>query len=263
MDQETGISGVRPWYRRAFGPLYGRVYPHRDLAEARRDVAFLASLGLAGPVLDLACGAGRHLEALAERGLTAWGLDLSPDQLAVCPRRGHVVRADHRRLPMAGGSVGTALSLFTSFGYLPDAAEDGAVLAEAARVLAPGGALVLDLPGATRLRQELVPRSEQCRDGLVIRSTRTLTEGGRRVVKRVEVLAEGAPGGGRGGGATGGAAGPVRVAAWHEDVRLYERAELEELLVGAGLRPAGAWGDLAGAPWAADAPRLVLLARRA
>ncbi len=34
--------------------------------------------GLAGPVLDVGCGPGRHLHALAARGVFALGVDLSP-----------------------------------------------------------------------------------------------------------------------------------------------------------------------------------------
>src|SRR5438552_2035276 len=34
--------------------------------------------GLDGPVLDVGCGPGRHLRALARRGVFALGLDLSP-----------------------------------------------------------------------------------------------------------------------------------------------------------------------------------------
>ncbi len=34
--------------------------------------------GLTGPVLDVGCGPGRHLHALAARGVFALGVDLSP-----------------------------------------------------------------------------------------------------------------------------------------------------------------------------------------
>ena len=34
-----------------------------------------------GPLLDLGCGAGRHLAELARRGIAAVGLDLSPEDV--------------------------------------------------------------------------------------------------------------------------------------------------------------------------------------
>ena len=39
--------------------------------------------GLEGPVLDVGCGAGRHLRALAARGVFALGVDLSPVAVAL------------------------------------------------------------------------------------------------------------------------------------------------------------------------------------
>jgi dTDP-3-amino-3,6-dideoxy-alpha-D-glucopyranose N,N-dimethyltransferase/dTDP-3-amino-3,4,6-trideoxy-alpha-D-glucopyranose N,N-dimethyltransferase len=233
----------RPWFERAFGPDYPLVYAHRDQAAARAEVAFLSAQGLAAPVLDLACGSGRHLEALAELGVQAFGLDLSPSQLAVCPLPGRALRADFRRLPLAAGRLGTVLSLFTSFGYLAGPEEDAQVLAEVARVLAPGGCLYLDVPRPGPLRRGLVPLSETRRGELLIRERRRLTQGGRRVEKRVEVR------------------GPEGVRSWHEDVALYEPEQLAELLASAGLRLEAAWGSLAGAPATADSPRQILRAR--
>ncbi len=46
---------------------------------------------LCGPVLDVGCGPGRHLHALAARGVFALGVDLSP--VAVALARGRGVRA--------------------------------------------------------------------------------------------------------------------------------------------------------------------------
>ena len=60
--------------------------------------------GLSGPVLDVGCGPGRHLRALAARGVFALGVDLSPVavELAVGrrrprDRRRHLRRAAGRR----------------------------------------------------------------------------------------------------------------------------------------------------------------------
>lgn len=44
--------------------------------------------GLAGPVLDVGCGPGRHLHALASRGVFALGVDLSPVAVALAVGRG-------------------------------------------------------------------------------------------------------------------------------------------------------------------------------
>ncbi len=41
-----------------------------------------------GPVLDVGCGPGRHVRALAERGVLALGIDLSPDAADLARARG-------------------------------------------------------------------------------------------------------------------------------------------------------------------------------
>lgn len=92
------------------------------------------------PLLDVACGAG----LLAPHVPTGWrhvGVDLSALSLAQAAAHGvSPVRADALRLPFADGSfecvvAGEALE------HLPDLE---AACAELARVLAPGGTLVVD-----------------------------------------------------------------------------------------------------------------------
>ena len=244
-----------PWYVSAFRDDYLAVYPHRDLASARREVAWLVEIGAApcaGPVLDLACGFGRHTLALVEAGVAAVGVDLSDDLLARSrtlegygPLRGRLARADARALPFAGGSFAALLNLFSSFGYFGPAG-DRAVLAEVARVVRPGGTVLFDLMNPARVRAGLVPESTSRRGALVLRERRRLEDGGARVTK--DVVLEHADG---------------RVDRWREDVRMYEADELDALLDEHGLEPVGRWGDFAGAPFGAGAERQIVLVRRA
>ncbi len=232
------------WFEEAFRADYLRVYPHRDDASAAAEIADLAGRvpGLAPGrlVLDLGCGAGRHLRALGAAGVRAVGGDLSADLLAEARRLGAkcIIRCDNRALPFRGGAFDAVLLLFTSFGYLPTEAGDASVLGEAARVLARGGGLLLDLPDARSLREGLVPRSERSVDGATVVEERRLVDGGRRVEKKVTI---------REGGVERG---------WTESVRLYEPAEVEAMAAGAGLVPASRLAALAGAP------RCVLVLRK-
>lgn len=45
-------------------------------------------------VLDVACGAGRHLRWFRSQGYTVAGVDRSPESLAACARLGELVCAD-------------------------------------------------------------------------------------------------------------------------------------------------------------------------
>jgi SAM-dependent methyltransferase len=242
------MGDQRPWYDTAFEAGYLELYPHRDLAAARAEVGALAGRGLGacgGRVLDLGCGFGRHLVALRERGLDAFGLDRSGELLARVPAelRPRVVRGDFRALPWRDGAFATIVVLFSSFGYFDDDGNARA-LAELARVLAPGGTAVFDLMNPARVRATLVPESVTRRPGLELHERRRLEGGGTRVVKEVEVRA---------------ASGPLR---WLEDVRLYEPAELARLLARVGLEPLRTEGDFDGRAFDSASPRQILWARR-
>lgn len=239
------MASPAPWYDTAFEGGYLEVYPHRDLAAARAEIAGLAARGLRGRVLDLGCGFGRHLAALRERGLEAVGLDRSLELLRRAPPalRGRLVRGDFRALPYRAGAFDAVLMLFSSFGYFDDA-ENGRVLGELARVLAPDGLAVLDLMNAARVRATLVPESRTRRGALEIHERRRLEHDGTRVVKEVSVRS--ADGGER---------------RWREDVRLYEPGELEPQLARAGLALLRREGDFDGRAFASDAPRQLLWVR--
>lgn len=103
--------------------------------------------GLAGcRVLDIGCGTGRHAAALAERhGAQVWGVDPSPEMLAVAERRGtpHVefARGRAEELPFQEGDFERALMfLVVQHVDRPQA------FAEALRVLASDSRLVVVTP---------------------------------------------------------------------------------------------------------------------
>jgi SAM-dependent methyltransferase len=99
----------------------------------------LDRLAGAGPVLDLGCGRGYWMEHLGRRGVPAVGVEHDPERARLAGRFGPVVAGDGARLPLAGASVGLVWCLHVLH-HLPDPA---GVLAEARRVLRPGGALIL------------------------------------------------------------------------------------------------------------------------
>jgi SAM-dependent methyltransferase len=200
-------------------------------------------------VLDLACGAGRHLGFLQEKGMAAVGLDLSLPLLRearAAAGDGFLVRGDMRHLPFADGSFQVVASFFTSFGYFEREEEDRVVLDEIGRILAPGGHVLLDFLNAARVRGTLVPRDEEEVEGERLVQERTLRDGGRLVEKRIEIH--------RGTG------GPPRI--FRERVRLYDPGELEALLAERGLTVVERFGDYRGTPFDGGSPRLILLARK-
>lgn len=245
------MSAPREWYREWFGETYLALYPHRDEAEAVAAVRLLREAGRPDPerpVLDLACGAGRHLRAMRREGLRAVGVDLSLPLLREVRRRAAdasppLVRGDMRRIPFADRAFGTVTNFFTSFGYFATVEEDRRVVAEIARVLESAGVFLLDYLNAPRVRAGLVPEDEVELSDRTVRQRRWV-EGGA-VVKRIEIETPG-----------------EEASVHHERVRLYEPDGLEELLRTAGLETLRRFGDYQGRPHAADSPRLILVGRR-
>lgn len=107
---------------------------------AERDADDIGRLLGPGPglCLDLGCGSGSYLGALAAAGRTVVGLDRSADQLRYARHRtAHVVQGDGAALPFADESFGAVAAIWIS----TDVDDFTVVLAEAVRVLRPGGPL--------------------------------------------------------------------------------------------------------------------------
>jgi SAM-dependent methyltransferase len=238
-----------PWYRKAFGARYARLYAHRDDEEAASAIDLLAgSVPLAETrVLDVACGAGRHMNAVRARGARAWGVDLSEALLADARRFGPVARADMRRLPFLASAFDGVLNMFTSFGYFESAEEDERALEEIARVLRPGGWFLFDYLNATRVLSRLIPRGERTAAGERVRETRAYDPSARVLTKEIALLDD---------------RGEVRET-WTERLRLYDPGAIEAMMGRAGFEIWERFGDYEGGAFDGESPRFILLARAA
>lgn len=102
-------------------------------------------------ILDCGCGTGGVLD-LAARHATAYGFDFSPHALEFARRRGHtrLVRASIAAVPFRDATFDGAVSLDVL--YHRSVPDDAAAVAEIARVVRPGGFIVLNLPAHDWLR---------------------------------------------------------------------------------------------------------------
>lgn len=226
------------WFKDWFDADYAALYAHRDEMEAALAVSTALDVApelASGPVLDLGCGSGRHLAELRKVNPLAFGLDLSPHLLGLAPRAllGWLLRGDMRRLPIRPRSLSGICLWFTPFGYFSDQ-DNHRLLCRLQGLLKPEGALLLDLMNASRLKSGLVEEDVVERNGLRVRSHRSLE--GDRVVKRmvIERLASGA----------------TREAM--ESVRVYEPEELRRIARDCGLTLARELGDYDGSPYEAS-----------
>jgi ArsR family transcriptional regulator len=143
------------------------------IAESAVEAAILATLlpdtsVSLGRLVDVGTGTGRMIELLGHRADSALGIDRSPEMLRLARGRieasglprAEVRRGDMYALPGADGSVDT-LVLHQVLHFADDPA---AVVGEAARLLAPGGRLLI-IDFMPHKREELRERQRHVRLG--------------------------------------------------------------------------------------------------
>ncbi|MEO8382814.1 MAG: class I SAM-dependent methyltransferase [Acidobacteriota bacterium] len=233
------------WYQEWFGEEYLELYAHRDANEARQQVAFFREQcgRIDGPVLDLACGMGRHIQELQAHGYHAVGCDLS----YVLLRTGiteygsmPVVRADMRHLPFCDDVFEGLVNFFTSFGYFATEDENQQVVREMARVLAPGAQFLFDYLNVQRELDKLVIRETKETPTGTVRIERWFDPHDRSFNKRITI-------------------GEKR---YLERVRGYDLDEISAMFAASDLSIRAAFGDFDGSPYDPSAPRLILVGSR-
>jgi len=243
------------WYanERFWEAAYPFLFPTEVLDAAPVQVErLLQILGTERPcVLDLCCGPGRHSVPLAQRGCRVTGVDRSPYLLSRARLRADEAQADvewiecdmrHFRRP---GSFDLALSMFTSFGYFDDDAENRAVLRNVCDSLRPGGIFVIDVGGKESLARRFEPTGAYEVPGVGwLVQKRAISDDWCRIVCQWVMVRDGS--------------------VFEHSFRhwLYSGRELKEMLLAAGFAEVTLHADLTGAEYGPGANRLVAVARR-
>ena len=218
-----------PWYLTFFGEDFWAVADHEYAPErTAAETDYLAAvLGASAPgrrVLDLGCGTGRHAVALAAREFSVTGVDAGGWALerAEAAAKAAGVRADWlrldllRELPWPIGEF-DAVVCVQSFGWGSDA-QQLRLLQEVRRVLVPGGLLILDHSNVLAIAGNYVPEATFETEGLRADFRRAYRVASGRSTGEIEVRR--------------GDAEPVVI---HDDVRMYQPAEVHDLLTRAGF----------------------------
>jgi SAM-dependent methyltransferase len=139
MAPAAAYDEIADWYEQEF---LGRQQANSGSANADPlgiDHALRDLLGSgSGTCLDLGCGTGVRAATIRELGWTPVGVELSAGMLRHARGRLALARADAARLPVRDAAVPAVVAVMVH----TDMPAYPAVLAEAARVLRPGGVLV-------------------------------------------------------------------------------------------------------------------------
>lgn len=222
-------------------PAYFDIYADKAVDAEREGPALADLLGLpkGSRVLDLPCGWGRLHPHLAARGLAVAGGDLSPLNLRrhAAEHPAPLARLDLRALPYRTGCADGVFCAFTSWGYFATEAENQVQLQEFARVLRPGGVLLLDLAGRSALRRTSTRLQGRWRDfpDLGYRERVRWSPDGRRIW--TERRCQGVT--------------------FRHDIWIPTDAEIRACLAEAGFGPLTAYGGLDGRPWSEEAERWI------
>jgi SAM-dependent methyltransferase len=119
------------------------------------DRAMLGALAelVDGPVADLGCGPGRITGHLADLGVKAFGIDLSPEMVEVARQARPDLEfsvGSMNSLDLADGSLGGVVSWYSIIHTPPELLPE--IFAEFRRVLAPGGYLLIAFKVGDELR---------------------------------------------------------------------------------------------------------------
>lgn len=213
-------------------------------------------------VLDLGCGSGEHSRFLREQGFEPTGVDRSPAQLAQARSAdpdGRYREADLTALPFPDlAPQGGALCLGNTLPHLTEESQVRTFLGGLAASLLPGAPFLLQVLNYDRIltRQERslpvqVRPGEAEGEETVFLRLMTHHGGGRITFMPTRLRLR-----------PGGEPALEVLAAQAVPLRGWRRAEVESLLTGAGFAVTGVLGSLAGVPWDAEGPDLVVVARR-
>ena len=143
-----------PWQERDFSQSFLEAEELPELA-SKGEARFLLERFSGGPILEIACGAGRTAKELfrVRPEIDFTGLDIGPYPLELardrCPK-GKFVRADMRKLPFFGKTFSLVFCVYGGFLGLKRR-EAHRLMDSLASILLPGGLLLLEFPSESFL----------------------------------------------------------------------------------------------------------------
>jgi len=243
------------WFESWFNQDYLELYCNRNALEAETQVQFLLRLDELKffsenlSLLDVACGAGRHLVPLSMVTKKAFGLDLSKTLLNAANKSltNRLVLGDMRQLPIASASLSLVTSFFSSFGYFSSADDELRVLKEFSRVLLPNGLVFFDLANKQQVINSLVEQETVSYSRGTAEITRKIKTIGAQTRVQKQITLKKSAG---------------EIVSHKEDLHLFDSREFYAILEAGGFVPVKTFGSFLGEQYLANSGRLIVLAKQ-
>ncbi len=248
MKREINNEWFAAWFD---SPAYHILYGNRDSDEALNLIKNLDKIlsSEVEKVLDVGCGAGRHVVAWEKLGYKASGFDLSSESIRLAKSKPS--NADFRVLDMRDLKTQTEWSdefdlisnLFTSFGYFSKEEEHKSVLIGFNHALKLDGLLILDYLNVPYSQSRLVPSEVVNIDNYSFMIERYLKDGFFH-----KSISFKSPEG--------------EEFNFIEQVRAWTASDLKILLLDVGLQTEKIFGSYDLGDFSDDSPRCIIVARK-
>jgi SAM-dependent methyltransferase len=224
-----------------------------SLAGTDQEVGFITkvlNLPVDSALLDLYCGYGRHTIELAKRGFRVTGVDANQAFLDIATQKAQEEQVsvifslhDMRELDYVN-NFDAVINMFAAFGYFSDE-ENAGVLQRVAKALRPGGLFLIDLLNREWMVRNNLNRYWRHPSGDYVLSYKVELQHGIVTMKRVLINQV------------------TDTKTQYEFVlRAYSLPEMEFLLEKNNLKIKATYGGFDSRAYDADAPRMIILARK-
>ena len=167
-----GITVNPDWWKSIFDEVYLLTDARSvcDEALTRREVDVICKLlpmHMNHKILDLCCGHGRHSFELCRRGFKSCTLldysstmiDFAGKKAIECGYIVDLIQGDARTTDLPSETFNHVLIMGNSLGYIQEQDADAQILAEASRLLQPGGWLLVDVTNGLAVKNSFSPNA--------------------------------------------------------------------------------------------------------
>ncbi len=250
------MTNDRPWHEQDdfWRDTQSLMFSEEHLSKTPQEIDRVVSLLELHPgklILDMCCGVGRHSLELTRRGYKVTGVDRTGSYLDTARQ---AAEAEGLEIEFLLGDIRefcrpesfeVVLSMFTSFGYFEDPAEDKKAARNLCESLKPGGQLLIEMMGKEILARIFQERDwHEMEDGTLVLEERKVTRDWSWMENRWIALK-----------------GNQRQE-HHFAHRPYSATELTTLLLDCGFKTAQAYGGIDGSLYDHQAKRLAVVARK-